>query len=321
MIKVEQIIEIILFDNSLQNYLRFALKEKNMKYCPKCGQEMAEFCPKCGELQPGFEKEPDPRGEARDSTHKVETASAPSERGAEFDAMSESDKFRYLMEHDEKFKDIYVTSRRKRYFGFVNYLFIIPWIISLALPVGMFTGIKVGSGGEVFKALGYTFPKTFNGFGLISYDKMTGIYALMPGSVNKFGPIMTLVLGLILLVMIGLTTGLGSPKGWYLRTYLTPKGEQDLVKMTKQNIGFMQGLVGIVFSLMGFVTTYVNIANIDYAEAYQRSGGKVYYFGEIAALDSNLVLIIIVSIMFLAMIIVGNVVPTAIVTRKFRDKY
>ena len=91
-----------------------------MKYCPKCGQEMADdakFCPKCGELQPGFEKEPDPRGEARDSAPKVESASAPSERGAEFDAMSESDKFRYLMEHDEKFKDIYVTSRRKRYFG------------------------------------------------------------------------------------------------------------------------------------------------------------------------------------------------------------
>ncbi len=293
-----------------------------MKYCPHCGSQLedsAKFCPNCGAAQPDIQAQPEK------AAPKEEAKEEPKENpNILIDAnVSDSDKFNYLMENDEKFRDIYQVSRKKRFFNFINLAYIIPFFVCTCSPIGMFTGVNVHpDGASMFNAMGLSFPQTFSPLTLQTYIKLLGNRALCPNSgVNGVVPILLFVFGLILIPLIAVFTALGNPKSYYLKTYLKPNGgKAELLKFAKQNNGFMMGAIGVIFGFMSMLNVYLPISGIDYQKAYQNNGGKLYLFGEITGLSSSFVAGIIVSVIFLVLIIVGIAVPTSIVTKKL-NKY
>ena len=287
-----------------------------MKYCPNCGtplEDEAKFCQKCGTLQPGFE-----------APKSVEKAEEPKEYNILNDTkVSDSEKFKYLMENDEMFRDIYQTSRKKRFFNFINFLYLIPFFICTCSPIGFFTGNSVHpDGASIFEAMGWSFPHSFSPITLQSIKSLMGNRALCPNSsVNGIVPIMLFVFGLILIPLIAVFTALGSPKSYYLKTYLKPiTGKAELLQFAKQKNGFFIGVVGCVFGFIAMFNVYIGIAGLDYAKAYENNGGKLYLFGEISDLTSTFIAGTIVTLIFVILIIVGIIIPSAIVTKKL-NKY
>lgn len=286
-----------------------------MKFCPKCGEQInddAKFCPKCGALQPGFEAE-----------QKVEPAPQQNYDVLSDPKVSDGDKFKYLMENDEKFRDIYQVSRKKRFFNFINFIYLIPFFVCTLSPIGMFTGANVHpDGAAIFDGLGWSFPRTFSPVTLQTYISLMGNKALCPNSgVNGIVPILLFVFGLILIPLIAVFTALGTPKSYYLKTYLKPNGgQEELLKFGKQNNGFFMGIIGTIFGFMAMLNIYIGVSGINYQKAYQNNGGKLYLFGEIAGLQPSFVAGIILAIIFLVLIIVGIAVPTSIVTKRL-NKY
>ena len=287
-----------------------------MKYCPKCGtpiDDEAKFCPKCGTPQPGFEA---PRSEV-----KVEE---PAEYNILNDTkVSDSEKFKYLMENDEMFRDIYQVSRKKRFFNFINLLYLIPFFVCMFSPIGVFTGNNVHpDGASIFSAMGWSFPHSFSPMTLQSIKSLMGNKALCPNSsVNGAIPIILFIFGLILIPLIAVFTAIGTPKSYYLKTYQKPiGGKAELLHFGKQNNGFLMGIIGCIFGFIASFNIYVGISDLDYAKAYERSGGKLYLFGEISEISSSFITGIVLTVIFMVLIVVGIVVPSAIVIKKL-NKY
>lgn len=294
-----------------------------MKYCQYCGTQLedsAKFCPNCGAEQPEFKAKPQPATEEKPEPISEENM-VPYIESEDFKKLSDGEKFNYFMENDEKFRDIYQVSRKKRFFNFINLAFLIPFFVCLFSPIGVFTGVNVHpDGAAIFNGLGWSFPHTFSPMTLQSIKNLMGNKALCPNSsVNGVVPILLFVFGLILIPLIAVFTALGTPKSYYLKTYLRPNGgAAELLKFGKQNNGFMMGAIGVVFGFMGMLNIYTAISGINYEKAYQNNGGKLYLFGEISELSSGLVTGIIVSVIFLILIIVGIAVPTSLVTKKLK---
>ena len=238
----------------------------------------------------------------------------------DFKKLSDGEKFNYFMENDEKFRDIYQVSRKKRFFNFINLAFLIPFFVCLFSPIGMFTGVNVHpDGAAIFNGLGWSFPHIFSAISINTIKNLAGNKALAPGSVNTAIPILLMVFGLVLIPLIAVFTALGTPKSYYLKTYLRPNGgAAELLKFGKQNNGFMMGIIGIIFGFFGMLNIYISVSGINYEKAYQNNGGKIYLFGEVSGLSSGLIAGIIVSIIFMALIIVGIAVPTSLVTKKLK---
>ena len=294
-----------------------------MKYCQYCGTQLddsAKFCPNCGAAQPEFKAKPveEDKPEPISKENMI-----PYTESEGFKRMSDGEKFNYLMENDEKFRDIYQVSRKKRFFNFINLAYLIPFFICLFSPIGVFTGVNVHpDGAAIFSGMGWSFPHSFSPMTLQTIDNLTGNKALAPNSsINGVIPILLFVFGLILVALIAVFTAIGTPKSYYLKTYLKPNGgAAELLKFGKQNNGFLMGAIGVIFGFMGMLNVYISISGINYEKAYQNNGGKLYLFGEISELSSGLVTGIIVSIIFLVLIIVGIAVPTSLVTKKL-NKY
>ncbi len=287
-----------------------------MKYCPKCGTQIddeAKFCPKCGTPQPGFETQ-----------KREEKVEEPAEYNILNDTkVSDAEKFKYLMENDEMFRDIYQVSRKKRFFNFINFAYLIPFFICTLSPIGFFTGNNVHpDGAAIFDAMGWSFPHSFSPITLQSIKTLMGSKALCPNSsVNGIVPIMLFIFGLILIPLIAVFTALGSPKSYYLKTYLKPiGGKAELLQYAKQKNGFFMGVVGCILGFIAMFNVWIGIAGLDYPKAYENNGGKLYLFGEISDLTSSFIAGTIVTIIFVVLIVVGIVIPSAIVTKKL-NKY
>lgn len=293
-----------------------------MKYCQYCGSQLddsAKFCPNCGAAQPEFKPKPAVKEEDKPEPISEENM-VPYTESEDFKRMSDGEKFNYFMENDEKFRDIYQVSRKKRFFNFINLAFLIPFFVCLFSPIGVFTGVNVHpDGAAIFNGMGWSFPHTFSPMTLQTIDKLTGNKALAPNSINGVIPILLFVFGLVLIPLIAVFTAIGTPKSYYLKTYLRPNGgAAELLKFGKQNNGFMMGAIGVIFGFVGMLNVYISISGINYEKAYQNNGNKLYLFGEISELSSGLVTGIIVSIIFLVLIIVGIAVPTSLVTKKLK---
>ena len=281
-----------------------------MKYCPKCGTELnddASFCTKCGAKQEVFKPEP---------------MSEYQQNPLEDKNMSDSEKFRYLMDNDEKFRDIYTVSRKKRFFNFINLAAIIPFLVCLLIPIGMFNGIKVSDvGNNIFSSMGYTFPHTFSAFSIFGIKQLAGNYSICPGdNLNGIMGLICFIFGWILFVLNAVFTGVGTPKSYYLKTWQKEGGQAELMKFAKQNNGYLVGVMGIFFGFAPMLTTFMAATNIDYAKAYSKNGGKVFVFGEVSELPSGLIIGGILAILFMVVIIVTISVLTSLVTKKL-NKY
>ena len=272
-----------------------------MKYCPKCGKEMdddAKFCPKCGFVQP-------------------DNSDAHIEPQQNLEGMTDPEKFNYLLNNDEKFRDIYTITKRKKFFNFINLLFFIPMLVCLFTPIGVFTGANHD---PVRGILAY--PEVFSAFTIREYFDLAGKYTLYPNSSSSVGifPLMLFILSFIMAALFVLTAVLGTPKSYYLKTYLKPNGDAELLKWAKQNTIWIIAVMMCIVSFMAMLSVYINISDLNYQKWYT-DHGTIFIFGEISTISGALVGPIVTTIMFTTMIVVGGVLSNSLMTKKLREKY
>lgn len=278
-----------------------------MKYCQYCGTQLddsAKFCPNCGAAQP--EKMPAPQKQD-DGIEPIKETSAPEQQG------TPKERFDYLINNDERFKDIYRVTKIQNLFNLVNILYLIPVLVCSFTPIGMFTGQRAYydtvPAGTIFTALD-----------VVRYKKLAGNVNLCPdSSLSGIMPLMVFILSWILLVLIIVMSVAGITKGYMLRTYETEKGPQTLIQNCKKTTNWIFGVGMSIVAFVGMLTHWI-ACDIDYAKAYEKNGNRVFAFGEIAQIPGAIIPGVIVTIMFVAIIVVGITVPRMLFAKKL-DKY
>ena len=109
-----------------------------------------------------------------------------------------------------------------------------------------------------------------------------------------------------LLVVISI---LGRPKGYLLKTYEKQNGHLELIKSIKSPMSYIYGVVYIVVSLIPAVGTYFNSIGLNYKDGH-------YVFGRVTGLSSGITVAVVISILFIALILVGNIVLRNIFVNK-----
>lgn len=284
-----------------------------MKFCPKCGTQLvdeARFCSKCGAAQPNMENAPAPQPVAPQPTPQQNAA--PSNNGQ----MTPGQRYNYLKQNDERFRGLTKVIFFLKFVGLVNILFIIPWILSFAIPIATFTGVNVSDvGANLWMASKKPIPWSFNNFDLaytiIPWTKGSNI-KLSPDSAlqGTIMPQILMVFGYLFTVLIVLTSLLGNPRGYVLKTYDKDEG-QTLYKNIKGNTTWLIGPSYAVVSLASVIATYINCTDLKY------EAGKTYLLGEIAPLQSGLITCIVVTVIFVAIMVAVPLVIRSLLLKKF----
>ena len=278
-----------------------------MKYCQYCGTQLddsAKFCPNCGAAQPEKVVAPQQQDEG---IEPIKETTAPEQQG------TPKERFDYLINNDERFKDIYRVTKIQNLFNLINILYLIPVFVCVFTPIGMFTGQNATSNtvpaGTVFT------PLT-----VMSFKKLAGNYSLCPDSnLNGIMPLMVFILSWILLVLIIVMSIAGITKGYILKTYESEKGPQTLIQNCKKSTNWIFGVGVSIVAFMSLLTQWIACDN-NYAKAYEKNGGKLYIFGEIAQIPGAIIPGLIVTILFVAVIVAGITVARKLFAKKL-DKY
>lgn len=283
-----------------------------MKYCPKCGAELADdaaFCVKCGAQQPGFEKpqatepalEPVPAPAPTPVTQKPEE--------------SPRQRFDRLMVEDEKFKTIVTTTRKVNLLALINLAFIIPMLVNFFTPVAMFTGREPSSNGiAILDALGYRYPIEFSAMSIYKFKTLAKPWPLGPGSLPQPFAMMLFIFSWVFVALFVVIAVVGSPRSYLLKTYEEGK-EAELIKSINSPMKHLFGSVLAFLSLFAAITTYIQCDDIKYV--YDDSSRWI--FGEIAAIDGSLIGPIMVTIIFITAMIVSSFVVKSFMTKKLRQ--
>ena len=290
-----------------------------MKFCPKCGAQLvdeARFCSKCGTKQPNMENAPAPQ-----PAPVVEPAPAPQPQPAqaqEPSQMTPGQRYNYLKQNDERFKDTVKVIFLLKFVGLIGLLFIVPWLVNYLTPVGTITGIEMSSQGSLFmSSMGKSVPYNFSMYEvqfLLRPAVKAGGYKLTPG--NALSNVMPTVLwyfGFLFFALIALISMLGMTKGYVLRTY--EKDPKELYKALKSNTTWIFGPFLSIATMIMAITTYINCKDLDY------SGGETYYFGVIMENKSGLIVCIVVTLIFAAIMIAGSIVLRSLLFKKINKHY
>ena len=284
-----------------------------MKFCPKCGAQLvdeARFCSKCGAPQPNMENAPAPAA----PVVEPEPQAAPVQDAP----MTPGQRYNYLKQNDERFKDTVKVIFLLKFVGLIGLLFIVPWLVCYLTPVGTLTGNNVSDQGNIFmSSFGKSFPYNFSVYEVQFFLRpavKAGGYKLTPS--NGLSNVMPSVLwyfGFLFFILIALISMLGMTRGYVLRTY--EKDPKELYKALKSNTTWIFGPFLSVAAMIMAVTTYINCKDLDY------SGGGTYYFGEIAENQAGLVTAIIVTLIFAAIMIAGSIVLRSLLFKKINKHY
>lgn len=280
-----------------------------MKYCPNCGTQLddsAKFCPSCGAAQPGTEPvKQQPKED--EGLEPIKETSAPEQQG------TPRERFDYLIKNDERFRDIYRVTKIQNLFNLVNILYLIPVLVCLFTPIGMFTGQN---------AYTNTVPAgtVFTPLDVFTYHNLAGNHTLCPDSnLNGIMPLIVFIFSWILLVLIIVMSVAGITKGYMLKTYEGQNGSQTLIQNCKKSTNWIFGVAVSIAAFMAMLTQWMACDN-NYAKAYEKNGGKIYIYGEIAQIPNAVIPGVIVTILFVVLIVVGITVPRVLFAKKL-DKY
>ena len=282
-----------------------------MKFCPKCGTQLvdeARFCPKCGAPQPNMapaeevKSEPIPAPQPASQPQPQQVAASPRER------------YNYLMENDEMFRDTTKVVRKVSMLSLINILFLVPFLFNLFMNVGMFTGVDVGDPSAA-SAANMNFPVEYNALTISTYSTVAKTLgkSLTPGNSLASNPVVYVVipLGFLFTAFVFLTAFLGKSRGYLLKTYEKPDGKKALLKEAR-NGPFLLGGFMALFSFGVPVSTYASSMNLDYAP------DKHYIFGRVAGLTPNFIGLLVINLIFFAIMVVTQLVLSAVLNRKLK---
>ena len=285
-----------------------------MKFCPKCGAQLvdeARFCSKCGAPQPNMENAPAPQPAP---VVEPEPQAAPIQDAP----MTPGQRYNYLKQNDERFKDTVKVIFLLKFVGLIGLLFIVPWLVNYLTPVGTITGIEMSSQGSLFmSSMGKSAPYNFSMYEVQFFLRpavKAGNYKLTPD--NALSNVMPTVLwyfGFLFFALIVLVSVLGMTKGYVLRTY--EKDPKELYKALKSNTTWIFGPALSIITMILAIFTYINCKNLDY------SGDETYYFGIIVENKSGLIVCIVVTIIFAAIMIAGSIVLRSLLFKKINKHY
>ena len=285
-----------------------------MKFCPKCGAQLvdeARFCSKCGAPQPNMENVPAPQAEP---VVEPEPQAAPVQDAP----MTPGQRYNYLKQNDERFKDTVKVIFLLKFVGLISLLYIIPWVVCYFTPLGTLTGINAQDyGNNLLYAWGKSYPYNFNNFELaftIQQWSNSGSHKLTPGNGldSNIVPSILWIFGWIFIALIALVSMLGMPKGYVLKTY--EKDPKELYKAIKGNTIWIFGPAFAIIGLVLAIGTYIN-CDSEYKDSTQ------YLFGHITPYKPGLTTCIIVTVIFVTIMIAGSIVPRVILFNKLKKHY
>lgn len=276
-----------------------------MKYCPKCGTPLEDdtrFCTKCGAPQPDMNVE------------KKEEVVEVKKEEEQKPQLSDRERYNNLLKTDERFKTIVRASKLAGLFTLINLLFIVPFFVNMFTPVGAFTGVDVSTQGmSYFNAFGvHHFPYGYSAISIrkfVSFAKAGGWKITPDDALKSPTAVIVLIFGFIFMALLVVVSILGRPKGYLLKTYEKQNGHLELIKSIKSPMSYIYGVVYIVISLIPAVGTYFNSIGLNYKDGH-------YVLGRVAGLSSGITVTIVISILFIALILVGNIVLRNIFVNK-----
>ena len=287
-----------------------------MKFCPKCGNQLpddAMFCNKCGAPQPGMEapKEEAPVREETPLVNASEVARpAPTPVAA---AATPRERFNYLMENDEDFRCIVKATKKSRFLNLINLLFIVPWLVCMFTPIGMFLGGMDSAGDSILQTLG-GIPYSYSVMTLRPLITAAGKYSLTPGNgLNNPMGLLAFIFGFIWIAFMVLMSILGVSNGQILKIYEGPDGKRKLIQNSTRNTAFLHGPVYSFFSLCTAFVYWFNSKDLNY------SNGKNYLYGPAVAIDTGLITCAVVVGIFIVIMIVPQIVLKIVIFRKVRQ--
>ena len=294
-----------------------------MKFCPKCGTQLvdeAKFCPKCGAPQPGMEPKEEPKVE---ETPKVEEKPVEEVKPAPAPEKTLSPRERYnnYLKNDECFRDAAKVIKAVSLISLINLLFIIPWLCSLLIPVGMFTGVNVSTQGmDYFNVLGASFPYEFSALSVRQFVQYADIghNALTPGESLQTNPsaIIMLIFRIIYVPLLVLLALLGKTKSYILKVYEGPDGRANLLK-TARKTNAIFGPFAALFTFSPALGTYLSCIDLK----YDYSDGKPYIFGEVDGILPGFIACIVITVIFAVIILVSQLVIAGVLYNKKLKKY
>lgn len=285
-----------------------------MKYCPKCGAQLvdeARFCSKCGAPQPNMENEtrrPDLFESNNEPVKKESSEMTPSER------------YHYLKENDDKFKEFTRVVFLLKFVGLIGLLFIVPFLVCYFTPIGTFTGVNAQDyGNNLLAVAGKSYPYNFSNFDLAFTIKVwanNSTHKLTPdNSLNSNAYINIFwVFGYLFVAVIVLVSMLGRPRGYVLKTYEKDQG-QTLYKDIKNTLTMLSGPAFSIMSLVTVIGTYINCTDVTYKDDTQ------YLFGVVTGNKSGLITCIVVTVIFVAIMLAASIMLKKIICKKLNSYY
>ena len=289
-----------------------------MKFCPKCGTQLvdeARFCSKCGAAQPNMENVPAPQP----ATAVQQTPAPQPAPVQEPSQMTPGQRYNYLKQNDERFKETTKVVSFLKFVGLINLLFIIPWLVCFLVPVGTLTGIDVSDFGyNLMSASGKSFPYNFSMFEVqftLRQWANAGNYKLTPD--NSLGsnimPSILWYFGFLFLPLLAVIAIVGNPRGYILRTY--EKNPQELYKVLKNNTVWIFGPALALIAMVNAIVTYASCTDLDYSD------DKHYFLGIITGNKGGLTAVIVVSAIFIVAMIAGSIVLRTLLFKKINKYY
>ena len=278
-----------------------------MKYCPKCGAPLDDhlkFCTKCGA--------PQPTEEVKQEEKKAEPVP---EVKSEERPLSDRERFNNLLNTDQRFKNIVKASKLAALFTLVNLLFLIPFFVGMFTKVGAFTGVDVSAqGASYFDVLGiHYFPYGYSAMSIrkfIAYAK-AGHWSICPNdTLRSPTTVIIFIFGLIFAALLVVISVVGRPNGYLLKTYEKENGEKELIKSIKSPMTLLAGVFLTIVGIMPGIATYIASTDLKY------ESGHHYVFGQVTGLSSGLITIIVVAVIFIGLILGGNIVLRVVFVNK-----
>ena len=278
-----------------------------MKTCPFCGAELKDYdtyCYRCG----------------RDLSEAPKATSTNQVYVGTPDSGAPTESFTSLYARDAKFRNLYKLYKKKCLITLLNGLSIVLLMLVMFLPFFVLNGKNVGD-----PSLIHSYPQQYNVFGLFGLDSLSRsskldlnwYFAPEEISVSLTSITLPILIASGAIALISVLICIPTKKGCVRAYFLNTKKGNQLYNNVKSFYNFIPGAISALFS---FVTLIIMSSIMKNATYTYKKPSDIYPLGEMNGNTNAFTLAIVLGIIFLLLIIGGQILLNLFLIRPKLDE-
>ena len=265
-----------------------------MKICPFCGAELKDYetsCYRCG----------------RDLSEAPKATSTNQVYIGTPDSGAPTESFNSLYARDAKFRALYKLHKKKCLITLLNGLSIVILLFAMFLPFFVLTGKNVGDASLI-----HSYPQQYNIFGLFGLDSLSRsskldlnwYFAPEEVSVTLTSVTLPILIAAAAIALVSVLICIPSKKGCVRGYFANTKKGNVLQNNIKSFYTFIPGAVSGLFSFVVIIIMSSIMNGVTYT---YKKPSDIYPLGEMSANSGAFTLAIVLSIIFLILIVGGQI--------------